>query len=276
MPDLRSSASAAEGESGRQPTVPTKLSIENLSAHFGSVVALNNVNLDVAEGEFVCILGASGCGKSTLFNAVSGLLRATSGRILLDGRDVSNRPGEVGYMLQKDLMLPWRTVRGNITLAASLTRGATKQDEEEANELAGRYGLGDFLDHYPHALSGGMRQRAAMMRTIAAGRQVMLLDEPFGALDAQTRFSMQEWLLQVWKDLGRTILFVTHDVDEAIFLADRIVVMTPRPGRIAEILDVDLPRPRTLENLTTDSFTKLKRQIMARLYHDEHAKGASQ
>jgi len=246
---------------------PTKLSIGNLNVRFGSVVALSDVSLDIADGEFVCILGASGCGKSTLFNVVSGLLKATSGKIVLDGQDVSNRPGQVGYMLQKDLMLPWRTVLGNITLAASLTRGATAQDRVEAAELASRYGLGDFLNHYPHALSGGMRQRVAMMRTIAAGRQVMLLDEPFGALDAQTRLGMQQWLLQLWRDLKRTILFVTHDVDEAIYLADRIVVMTPRPGRIAEILTVDLPRPRPLEVLTTDTFVGLKRQIMQHLYH---------
>ena len=252
-----------------------KLSIQNLTCRFGEVLALNNFSLDVAEGEFVCILGASGCGKSTLFNAVSGLLRATSGKIVLDGRDVSNRPGQVGYMLQKDLMLPWRTVLGNITLGASLTRGATKKDRDEAAELATRYGLGEFLNHYPHALSGGMRQRVAMMRTIAAGRQVMLLDEPFGALDAQTRLSMQQWLLQVWRDLGRTILFVTHDVDEAIFLADRIVVMTPRPGRIAEILEVRLARPRTLEDLTTETFITIKRRIMDWLYHEPASDGAA-
>lgn len=257
-----------------EPTGPVKLAIEHLTCRFGDLLALNDVNLEIRTGEFVCILGASGCGKSTLFNAVSGLLRATSGRIVLDGRDVGERPGQVGYMLQKDLMLPWRTVLGNITLAASLTRGASGADQAEAAELARRYGLGDFLNHYPHALSGGMRQRVAMMRTIAAGRQVMLLDEPFGALDAQTRLGMQQWLLQVWRDLGRTILFVTHDVDEAIFLADRIVVMTPRPGRIAKILTVDLPRPRTLAFLTTDVFIGLKREIMALLYHDDLSSGA--
>ncbi len=279
MRSMTSSASVTAGSEdpdlavlGRQPAI--KLVIEDLTCRFGDMLALSDVNLRISTGEFVCILGASGCGKSTLFNAVSGLLRATSGRIILDGRDVSNRPGQVGYMLQKDLMLPWRTVLGNITLAAALTRGATEADRAEAAELATRYGLGDFLNHYPHALSGGMRQRVAMMRTIAAGRQVMLLDEPFGALDAQTRLGMQQWLLQVWRDLGRTILFVTHDVDEAIFLSDRIVVMTPRPGRIAEILPVELPRPRSLECLTTDAFIALKREIMRQLYHDEPAAGA--
>ncbi|WP_095203659.1 ABC transporter ATP-binding protein [Mesorhizobium carmichaelinearum] len=267
MGQSRASAQAAGGASGVRRSPQTKLSIENLNVRFGSVTALSDVSLNIADGEFVCILGASGCGKSTLFNVVSGLLKATSGKIVLDGQDVSNRPGQVGYMLQKDLMLPWRTVLGNITLAASLTRGATARDRAGAAELASRYGLGDFLNHYPHALSGGMRQRVAMMRTIAAGRQVMLLDEPFGALDAQTRLGMQQWLLQLWRDLKRTILFVTHDVDEAIYLADRIVVMTPRPGRIAEILKVDLPRPRPLEVLTTDTFVGLKRQIMQHLYH---------
>ncbi len=252
---------------------PPRLEINNLTVRYGDVTALNNVSLQVAEGEFICILGASGCGKSTLFNVVSGLLPASEGHILLQGKDVTHKPGQVGYMLQKDLLLPWRTVLGNITLSAALTRGVRPEDRQQARQLATRYGLGEFLDYYPHALSGGMRQRVAMMRTLAAGKELMLLDEPFGALDAQTRFSMQEWLLQIWRDLRRTILFVTHDVDEAIFLADRIVVMTPRPGRIAEILPVTLPRPRRLDDLTGDTFIQLKRQIMSRLYYDEKNNG---
>lgn len=264
----------AQARAGGRPATPVKLAIEHLTCRFGDMLALSDVSLEVAAGEFVCILGASGCGKSTLFNVVSGVLQATAGRIVLDGQDVSNRPGQVGYMLQKDLLLPWRTVLGNITLAASLTRGATAQDRRDAAQLATRYGLADFLNHYPHALSGGMRQRVAMMRTIAAGRHVMLLDEPFGALDAQTRLGMQAWLLQIWRDLRRTVLFVTHDVDEAIFLADRVVVMTPRPGRIGEILAVDLPRPRGLDCLTTDRFLALKRRIMGQLYAGDTSLGA--
>ena len=243
-----------------------KLSIQSLSHSFGAFRALEQVSLDIRPGEFVCILGASGCGKSTLFNAVSGLLKISSGRILLDGRDIAGKPGEVGYMLQKDLLLPWRTVLGNITLGASLTRGATKADRIRAAELAAHYGLGDFLRHYPRALSGGMRQRVALMRTIAAGRDLMLLDEPFGALDSQTRIGMQQWLLQIWKELSRTVMFVTHDVDEAIFLADRVVVMQPRPGRIGWILDIDIPRPRTMDCLTAPGFVETKRQVMEMLY----------
>ena len=167
-------------------------------------------------------------------------------------------------MLQKDLLLPWRTVLGNITLAASLTRGATAEDRAAAAVLAQRYGLGDFLNHYPHALSGGMRQRVAMMRTILAGRQVMLLDEPFGALDAQTRLGMQQWLLQVWRDLGRTILFVTHDVDEAIFLADRDRGDDTRgPAASARSCPSTCPARARSTCLTTAPFVALKREIMA-------------
>jgi ABC-type nitrate/sulfonate/bicarbonate transport system ATPase subunit len=189
----------------------------------------------------------------------------------MDGQDISGRPGHVGYMFQKDLLVPWRTVTGNIVLGAALTGRATKADRADARELARRYGLGDFVDHYPHALSGGMRQRVALMRTLAFHKDVLLLDEPFGALDAQTRLEMQQWLLQVWADSGRTVLFITHDVDEAVFLADRVVVMSPRPGRIQAIHDVVLPRPRTVDTLLTPEFMELKSQVLAGLYH--HTEG---
>jgi ABC-type nitrate/sulfonate/bicarbonate transport system ATPase subunit len=243
-----------------------KLAIRNLNHDFGSFRALSEVSLDIKDGEFVCILGASGCGKSTLFNAVSGLLTPSTGEILLDGQNIIGKPGQVGYMLQKDLLLPWRTVLGNITLGASLTRGATRADRERAAKLARHYGLGDFLRHYPRALSGGMRQRVALMRTIAAGRELMLLDEPFGALDSQTRIGMQQWLLEIWRELKRTVMFVTHDVDEAIFLADRVVVMLPRPGRIGWIKEVEISRPRAMDCLTSEVFVETKRKIMEMLY----------
>jgi ABC-type nitrate/sulfonate/bicarbonate transport system ATPase subunit len=243
-----------------------RLSIEHVTHHFDATVALSATDLQVATGEFVSIVGPSGCGKSTLFNVISGLLRPTSGRVMLDGRDITAAPGHVGYMLQKDLLLPWKTALENITLGASLTRGSHKADKIRAAEMATRYGLGDFLNHYPHAMSGGMRQRVALMRTMAFTRDTMLLDEPFGALDSQTRMEMQRWLLQVWTENQSTVLFVTHDVDEAIFLADRVVVMSPRPGRIRQILPVDLPRPRTLETLTDSSFIRLKRDVLGLIY----------
>lgn len=243
-----------------------KLVAERVTCRFGDTLALAEASLEVAPAEFVSIVGPSGCGKSTLFNAIAGLVRPDSGRVLLDGADVTGETGRVGYMFQKDLLVPWRTVLGNIVLGAALTRGVGDADEAEARSLAARYGLGDFVHHYPHALSGGMRQRVALMRTLAVHRDVLLLDEPFGALDSQTRLEMQRWLLEVWSELDRTVVFVTHDVDEAVFLADRVVVMTPRPGRIADEIPVTIARPRGLDTLTSPEFITTKRRVLRQLY----------
>ncbi len=243
-----------------------KLAIEGCAKTFDGVEALVPTSLSLSPGEFVSLVGPSGCGKSTLFNIVSGLIPPDSGKIKIDGSDVTGTSGNVGYMLQKDLLVPWRSVVDNITLGAALTRGAKQADRDEAIEFARRYGLGDFLDHYPHALSGGMRQRVALMRTLATRHDVLLLDEPFGALDAQTRLEMQQWLLAVWAETQRTVLFVTHDVDESIFLSDRILVMSPRPGRIVAELVVELPRPRTLHQMTEPAFVAVKRDILTLLH----------
>jgi ABC-type nitrate/sulfonate/bicarbonate transport system ATPase subunit len=248
--------------------VNAKLQVDNVRHEFGETAALAPISLDVGRGEFVSIVGPSGCGKSTLFNIVSGLLQPSGGRVLLDGRDVTGRTGHVGYMLQKDLLLPWRTVTGNIVLGAALHGRVSREEREEAVDLAGRYGLGEFVDHYPHALSGGMRQRVALMRTLAFHKDVLLLDEPFGALDSQTRLQMQQLLLRIWGDMGHTIVFVTHDVDEAIFLSDRVVVLSPRPGRIRETFPVALPRPRSVDLLTAPDFVECKRQILALVYSE--------
>jgi len=244
----------------------SKLVAQDITCRFDDTLALRDATLEVHAGEFVSIVGPSGCGKSTLFNVISGLFVPASGSVTIDGRDVTGSTGHVGYMLQKDLLLPWRTVIDNIVLGAALTRGASAQDEAEARALGARYGLAGFLDHYPHALSGGMRQRVALMRTLAVHRDVLLLDEPFGALDSQTRLEMQRWLLEVWDELDRTVLFVTHDVDEAIFLADRVLVMSPRPGRIATEIAVPIARPRGLATLTDPVFMDLKRRILGWLY----------
>jgi ABC-type nitrate/sulfonate/bicarbonate transport system ATPase subunit len=243
----------------------SRLAVHGVSCRFGETQALADIDLAVDRGEFVSIVGPSGCGKSTLFNVISGLQTPTTGTVRIGGDDVTGETGHVGYMLQKDLLLPWRTVIGNITLGAALTRGTTARDRRQAAELATRYGLGEFLSHYPHALSGGMRQRVAFMRTLALGKDVLLLDEPFGALDSQTRQDMQMWLMSVCKDLAATILFVTHDVDEAIFLADRVAVMSARPGRIARNVPVTLPRPRTVDTLTTVGFIDVKPEFTAAL-----------
>jgi len=242
------------------------LDLRGVSKQFGETVALAPTDLSIEPGTFVSIVGPSGCGKSTLFNVIAGLLTPDRGNVLVGDTDVTGATGHVGYMLQKDLLVPWRTVLGNITLGARLTRRVTASDKAQATEFATKYGLGDFLDHYPGSLSGGMRQRVALMRTLALNQPLLLLDEPFGALDAQTRFDMQQWLLQVWRDSQRTVLFITHDVDEAVFLSDRVLVMSPRPGRVVDDLTINLPRPRTLETLTSPEFTALKATILRQLH----------
>jgi len=247
-------------------TRSVKLEIRAVGQRFERTQALSPTSLSVAEGEFVSIIGPSGCGKSTLFNIVSGIREPAEGQVLLDGADVTGTPGKVGYLLQKDLLLPWQTALENIVLGAKLTGRVSRDDRDRAAALAARHGLGDFLDVFPHALSGGMRQRVAVLRTLMLAKDVLLLDEPFGALDSLTRMEMQRWLLEVWAEYGSTILFVTHDVDEALFLADRVVVMSPRPGRVEHVLDVALPRPRDLGTFTEPAFVALKQELLGNVY----------
>ena len=242
------------------------LQLRDVGKSFGATVALEPTSLKIEDGSFVAIVGPSGCGKSTLFNVIAGLLKPDSGEARLADEVVTGTAGHVGYMLQKDLLMPWRTVEDNITMAARLTRGVNSDDRAEARRVAEQYGLGEFLRHYPHALSGGMRQRVAFMRTLVTRHPLLLLDEPFGALDAQTRLEMQQWLLQVWKQAQRTVLFITHDVDESIFLSDRVLVMSPRPGRIIADFVNPLGRPRHLDVLTDPQFVALKSQILHLLH----------
>ena len=232
----------------------------------GDVVSLSHVNLSVEEGRFASIIGPSGCGKSTLFNVIAGLLLPTSGEVTADGENILGRTGYVGYMLQKDLLLPWRTIANNVILGLEV-RGVPKAKAlARALPLLQKYGLQGFENHYPEELSGGMRQRAALLRTLLYDRDIILLDEPFGALDAQTRLSMQNWLLEIWRDFGKTILFVTHDIDEAIYLSDDIYVFTPRPGRIRTKITVPIERPRTPEDMTSPQFMELKHFLLNLLY----------
>ncbi|MBO0345541.1 ABC transporter ATP-binding protein [Roseibium sp. CAU 1637] len=256
-------------------TPQPKLKLTEVSRLFESNLALAPTSISINEGEFICVVGPSGCGKSTMFNIIAGVLQPSSGTVEVDGQDITGRAGQVGYMLQKDLLLPWRTVLDNICLGSILHGKASKKEREAGVELAERYGLGDFINHYPAALSGGMRQRVALMRTLAMHRDVLLLDEPFGALDSMTRMAMQQWLLSVWKAEKRTVVFVTHDIDEAIFLADRVVVMSPRPGRIRDILAVNLARPRGRDVYTAPEFLQLKDQIMTYVYDEKDSSDAA-
>jgi len=239
-----------------------KLRLSNVEMTFdtgsGPFVALAPTTLEVQAGSFVSLIGPSGCGKSTPFNIIAGLQPPTGGDVYIDGELATGIIGRVGYMLQKDLLLPWRTVLDNIVLGMEI-RGVPRAEARKfALPFLHRYGLGGFQDRRPSALSGGMRQRAALLRTLLLDCDLILLDEPFGALDAQTRSRMQEWLLQIWADFGKTVIFVTHDVEEAVYLSDEICVMGTRPGRVIERLTVDMPRPRPRSIVTTPEFNAAK------------------
>jgi ABC-type nitrate/sulfonate/bicarbonate transport system ATPase subunit len=258
---------------------PPKLRLENLSVTFsgaaGDFVALAPVDLDIPAGRFVSLIGPSGCGKTTIFNVVAGLLPPTTGRVLIDGEDATGLSGQVGYMLQKDLLLPWRTVVDNVALGLEIKGVPLQEARARAMPLLQRYGLGGFELQHPAALSGGMRQRAALLRTLLIDMDVILLDEPFGALDAQTKSKMQEWLLGLFADFGRTVVFVTHDVEEAIYLSDEIHVMASRPGRIIETLPIDLPRPRHRSVVTSPRFMAMKKYCLDLLQEPEQHSAAA-
>jgi ABC-type nitrate/sulfonate/bicarbonate transport system ATPase subunit len=249
---------------------PTKLELDDLSMRFetpsGGFHALDHVSLKVPQGSFVSLVGPSGCGKSTIFNIVAGLQEPSEGRVLIDGVDATGTIGRVGYMLQKDLLLPWRTLTDNIILGMEIQGVPLNEARQRALPLLRRYGLAGFELAYPKALSGGMRQRAALLRTLLFDTDVILLDEPFGALDAQTRLRMQEWLLALWSDFGKTVVFVTHDVEEAIFLSDEVHVMATRPGRIIETIPVALPRPRLRACTTAAEFIAEKERCLDLLH----------
>jgi ABC-type nitrate/sulfonate/bicarbonate transport system ATPase subunit len=249
-------------------TETAQVAVRGVSMTFDDVEAVRDVNLSVGRGELVALVGPSGCGKSTLLHAIAGLLQPDKGEIWLDGAPAPNRLGRVALMPQRDALLPWRTVLDNVVLGLEVHGVAKQEARERARGLLPRFGLAGFGDYYPAALSGGMRQRAAFLRTVLAEREVLLLDEPFGALDALTRRSMQAWLLDLWGELGRSILMVTHDVEEALLLSDRVAVMTARPGHIKLIETVPLPRPRTPAMISEPEFVAQKAVLLETL-HDE-------
>ena len=245
---------------------PTKLRLDDVSMAFatpaGAFQALARVSLAVPTGRFVSLIGPSGCGKSTIFNILAGLQEPTEGRVMIDGEDATGTIGRVGYMLQKDLLLPWRTVLDNVILGMEIQGKSLKAARERALPLLQKYGLAGFEHLYPPSLSGGMRQRAALLRTLLFDTDVILLDEPFGALDAQTKSQMQEWLMQLWSDFRKTVVFVTHDVDEAIYLSDEIHVMGTRPGRVLETIPISIPRPRPRTITLTPEFIAIKERCL--------------
>jgi NitT/TauT family transport system ATP-binding protein len=232
------------------------LRIDALEVHYHShsgsrIHALNGVSLDIARGEFVALLGPSGCGKTTLLKTLAGLMEGThEGHVHLDGQPITGPNLNVGVVFQEPTLLPWRTVLDNVLLPVELVHLDRAQYRDRALSLMAKVGLSGFEHKYPKELSGGMRQRAGICRALVRDPELLLMDEPFGALDALTREFLNIELQRLWLDSGKTVVFVTHSIPEAVFLADRVVVMSPRPGRICEIIDVELPRPRRLADMS--------------------------
>ena len=229
---------------------------------------LDDVSLEVAPNEFVAIVGPSGCGKTTLIKIVQGLTRPTAGRVMVGGASVSDTPPDAGFVFQHDSLLPWRTVFENVAFPLELKKAGRRRDRERIEHLISLVGLEGFGASYPHELSGGMRQRVNLARALAASPDVLIMDEPFAALDALTRAQMQTELLRIWSEEKKTVLFVTHQIDEAVLLADRVVTMTARPGRIAVIVKVSLPRPRSAETRHDRDFKEMVDYLWDRLHEE--------
>ncbi|MDQ1482469.1 MAG: sulfonate transport system ATP-binding protein [Actinomycetota bacterium] len=245
------------------PAIKLRAATKKFATPGGSAfTALINVDLEVAAGEFVSIVGPTGCGKSTALSLISGLEPATSGTVEVNGQPVTGIPAGVGYMFQTDAVLPWKNVLDNVAIGLRYRKVGRDESRERAREWIDRVGLTGFEDRYPHQLSGGMRKRVAMAQTLITEPSLLLLDEPFGALDVQTRELMQDELLRLWSGTGAAVVFVTHDLTEAISLADRVVVMTAGPATIRDVVTIDLPRPRKVEEIRlTTQFTDLYRRV---------------
>jgi len=243
-----------------------KLELRSVTKYFDTkekrIAVLDEVNLDVMPGEFVSIIGPSGCGKSTMFNIVAGLTNPSGGEVLVDGESVTGHVEHFAYMPQKDLLFPWRRVIDNTTLGLEVQGEKREAARKKVAPLFETFGLSGFENSYPWQISGGMRQRAALLRTVVQGRDVLLLDEPFGALDSLTRTEMQDWLLSIWDQYRWTVALITHDIREAVFLSDRVYVMTARPARIRSVEMVNLPRPRALSVITEPEFIEIEATLL--------------
>ena len=251
---------------------PVVLAVDQLGKTFptpgGEVMALKGVAFDVYRREFMCVIGPSGCGKSTLIRILAGLEIETSGQVLLDGQPVQGPGPDRGMVFQSYTLFPWLTVKQNVMFGPKMEGKSGPSAESEARQWIDMVGLAQFENSYPHQLSGGMKQRVAIARALANRPRILLMDEPFGALDAQTRAQMQGYLLQIWRNLDITILFITHDLDEAVFLADRILVLKANPGEVDEIIEVPVPRPRSFDQTITPEFIATKHRIN-QLIHPE-------
>jgi NitT/TauT family transport system ATP-binding protein len=260
------------------------LEVKNLYKRFkspqGETEALRNINFKIHRREFVCVIGASGCGKSTLIRTLAGLEKQSSGEVLLDGKPVNGPGRDRGMVFQGYSLFPWLTVKRNVMFGPQMSGHGFDAAERDARQWLELVGLTKFADSYPHQLSGGMRQRVAIARALVNQPRILLMDEPFGALDAQTRSKMQSHLLDIWRNIDITILFITHDLDEAIYLADRILVLKPHPGEVLEFIEVPVPRPRSAAQFSSAEFLATKRRLDELIHppvaEDEHAAEASE
>ena len=242
-----------------------KLEVQNISKSFDGKPVLQDISIELNRGELVCLLGVSGGGKTTLFNVISGLLRPDHGRVLLDGKDITNHPGQISYMLQKDLLLPYRTIEDNVALPLLLKGMKKKEARLRVSPMFAQFGLEGTQKQYPAQLSGGMRQRAALLRTYMFSQDVALLDEPFSALDTLTKSSIHRWYLDVMEKIQLSTLFITHDIDEAILLSDRIYLLSGSPGEITGEIIIKEPKPRRDDFNLTPEFLEYKRKILSLL-----------
>lgn len=243
----------------------TKLKAEGITVKYEGEAVIESIGLELKKGEIVSLLGASGCGKTTFFNAVAGLIKADSGKVFLDGQDITGQTGKVSYMLQKDLLLAHYTIIDNVSLPLVMRGEKKKAARERAREYFSLFGLNGYENKYPSELSGGMRQRAALMRTYLTGNEVVLLDEPFSALDTITKGAMHDWYLSIMEKIGLSTVFVTHDIDEAILLSDRVYILSGKPGKITDEIEIKLPKPRNELETTSDEFIEYKKLIRSKI-----------
>ena len=265
LPDYREQSPAVAARFARLHARPVILSIRDLEKSYGHgesrTIVLDKISFEVRRREFLCGVGPSGCGKSTLVRIVAGLDEATGGEVLLDGQPTEGPGPDRGMVFQGYTLFPWLTVRGNVTFGLKMRGKSARDAEAEAHSWLDLVGLDEFAESYPHELSGGMKQRVAIARALANEPRILIMDEPFGALDAQTRAQMQSYLLQIWKSVDVTILFITHDLDEAAYLSDRVLVMEAHPGCVQELIDNPVPRPRNREQFISRPFLSLKRRL---------------
>lgn len=275
LPSYREQAPPVRTRFERLKARDVILRVEHLGKTFrtgkGTTVALNNINFSTHRREFLCVVGPSGCGKSTLVRILAGLEEKTSGDVLLEGRPVTGPGRDRGMVFQGYTLFPWLSVKKNVMFGPEINGAGRHESETQALQWLQLVGLEKFADCYPHQLSGGMKQRVAIVRALANQPRILLMDEPFGALDAQTRCRMQAHLLEIWRKIDITIVFITHDLDEAIFLADRILVLSAHPGEVQELIEVPVPRPRSLGQFISTEFLATKARLEELIYTSKHS-----